>query len=166
MAEHTVVSPEELVIVRIFVVVIFVVFDVVIFVVNVHIVGIVEAVLVHCELNVHQGILNAHMIQDFLKNTAVVGVVRVDDGAYRYCVIERVTPVVDAESAEDVEAELGGVEVYLGCQIRRDCAYAPPLVVNVDIESFDSFLKIYTVHREELRAVCGQVNRHCSDIAY
>jgi hypothetical protein len=29
------------------------------------------------------------------------------------------------------------------------------------VEGFNPFLEIYTVHREELRAVCGQVNRHC-----
>ena len=111
--EHTVVSPEELVIVGVFVVF---VFEVVV-VVFVHIVGIVDCVLVHSELNVHQGVLNAQMVQDFLKNTAVVGVVRVDDGAYRYCVIERVAPVVGAEVAEDGEAELVVVEVNLGRQI-------------------------------------------------
>ena len=74
--------------------------------------------------------------------------------------IERVVPKDDAEAAEHVVAEVG-VEVYLGLKTRRDDAHTPALVVYENIECFDSFLEYYTVHREELGAGCGQVNRHC-----
>ena len=33
-------------------------------------------------LDLHSCILDVHVVQDFLKNSAVVGVVRIDDGTY------------------------------------------------------------------------------------
>ncbi len=155
-AEHTVISEEELVVIRIFFVS---------FVFDVHlVVPVVDRVLEYGVLDVHKGLLSkfrAFGVEDFLENSALVGVVRVDDGERRHCVVERVVPIDDVKAAEHVVAQ-GIVEVNLGVGTCRNNAHALPLVINENrVEVFNPFLENYTVHREELRAGCGQVNCHC-----
>lgn len=142
-AKHTVVTEEELVIVRIFFVR---------FVFDVHV------VVVYGVLYVHEGLLSKFRslcVQDFLENSALVGVVRVEDGVYRNSVVERVDPIDDVKAIEHVVAQVG-VEVNLGVLTGRDYTDANPLVINENsVEVLNPFLEIYTVHREELGAVYG-----------
>ena len=155
-AEHTVISEKELVVVRIFFVVV---------VIDLHIVVVVDCVWEHRVLDVHQGLLSkfrALDVEDLLENSALVGVVQVDDWIDRNGVVERVGPIGDVKSAEHIVAQRI-VEVNLGPSLGSciNNAHALPLVVNENrVDVLNPFLEIYTVHREELGAGCGQVNCH------
>jgi len=156
-AEHTVISEKELVVVCVFFVY---------FVLDVHIVVVVvDCVWEHRVLDVHQGLLSkfrALDVEDLLKNSALVSVVQVDDWIDRNGVVERVGPIGDVKSAEHIVAQRI-VEVNLAPRFGSciNNAHALPLVVNENrVDVLNPFLEIYTVHREELGAGCGQVNCH------
>ena len=124
-AEHTVIPEKELVVVRIF--------FFVRFVLDVHlVVPVVNRVLKDGVLDVHKGLLGkfrALRVEDLLENSAIVDVVRVDEGVGRNGVVKRVGPIGNVEAAEHIVAQRV-VEVNLGLGSCVNNADTVPLVIN------------------------------------